>query len=379
MRRRIFSAIGYIIFLGIFAVGFRFFHNYFFAILLFFFLLFSVISPLFTRYALERCTYQIIAPSDLSKGGEFILEISINNPTWVPIPRHMLSFQLSHSLYPNEDIHRISAGVPVRGHSSLRLPITALYSGYLQLRLLQAEALDFLGIFLFQTTPDIHQDIAVLPLVLEASFDTKAVGGPALLEISESNQKGTDNSQQFDVRPYQPGDRLNTIHWKLSVKANDLIVREFGSLTGDDACILLDLFPTPPKEDTPTLLQKLLPSGQTQCKNLSFDLRFDLLHTLATCLLVEKRPFVLYYFSQKTQELKEFEITEQDELLQCYSQLFYEVPCSFETETLDTFLKLDDMHTELFYIHSAKSIPSSVESHYLFGANEAQVSVLRRS
>lgn len=380
MYRRMFSAIGYVIFLGIFAVGFRFFHNYFFAILLFFFLLFPVISPLFTRYALQKCSYIIIAPASVTKGGSFTLEIQRNNPTWIPLPRHQLFFQLSHSLYPNEDIHQISAGIPVRSHSSLRIPVTALYSGYLQVQLLRAEALDFLGIFLHKVSLETGSDIAVFPLALETEFDTKSVSGPGVLEIAESNQKGTDSSQQFDVRPYQPGDRLNTIHWKLSVKADELIVREFGSLAGDDACILLDLYPTAVPKAAPSLLERLLPSEQSLiCKNAGFDLRFDLLHTLASRLLSEKRPFLLCFFSKKSQTLMNFEITEAQELFQCYRRLFYETPCPSETETLDSFLKIDEIHSEFFYIHSSKTIPQSIESTHLFGAEDAVVSVLRRS
>lgn len=37
-------------------------------------------------------------------------------------------------------------------------------------------------------------------------------------EAEESRKKGHDFSEVVDVREYQPGDKLQNIHWKLSAK-----------------------------------------------------------------------------------------------------------------------------------------------------------------
>lgn len=40
------------------------------------------------------------------------------------------------------------------------------------------------------------------------------------------NRKGSDASEMFDIRDYVPGDDIRTIHWKLSGKTDELIVRQ---------------------------------------------------------------------------------------------------------------------------------------------------------
>ena len=40
------------------------------------------------------------------------------------------------------------------------------------------------------------------------------------------NRKGNDHSEMFDLKDYMPGDDVRSIHWKLSCKAENLIIRE---------------------------------------------------------------------------------------------------------------------------------------------------------
>lgn len=44
-----------------------------------------------------------------------------------------------------------------------------------------------------------------------------------------TEEKGNDNSEIIDIRDYRPGDKLNSIHWKVSSKRDRLSVKEFGS------------------------------------------------------------------------------------------------------------------------------------------------------
>lgn len=47
-------------------------------------------------------------------------------------------------------------------------------------------------------------------------------------DIYDDFRPGHDSSELFDVREYQPGDRMQRVHWKLSAKAEELMVKEFG-------------------------------------------------------------------------------------------------------------------------------------------------------
>lgn len=54
------------------------------------------------------------------------------------------------------------------------------------------------------------------------------------------NLSGNDVTEVHDLRDYQKGDALNRIHWKLSSKLDQIIVREFGNPTSHETVVLYD-------------------------------------------------------------------------------------------------------------------------------------------
>lgn len=60
-------------------------------------------------------------------------------------------------------------------------------------------------------------------------------------EVYDMAISGPDASEIFDVRPFRDGDRLQNIHWKLSAKTEELMVRENSLPLGCPVVILLDL------------------------------------------------------------------------------------------------------------------------------------------
>lgn len=69
-----------------------------------------------------------------------------------------------------------------------------------------------------QVMPEIRQ----IPVALTAI--TKNFYGEA--EVYDENMPGHDNSEIFQVREYQKGDRIQNVHWKLTAKQDEIIVKE---------------------------------------------------------------------------------------------------------------------------------------------------------
>lgn len=55
--------------------------------------------------------------------------------------------------------------------------------------------------------------------------------------------RGSDNTELSDIRSYIKGDSLKSIHWKLSSKAQELIVKDFSKNSGNSVYIFCDLEP----------------------------------------------------------------------------------------------------------------------------------------
>lgn len=91
------------------------------------------------------------------------------------------------------------------------------------------------------------------------------------------NRPGTDKSETYDVRDYRQGDDVRAIHWKLSVKEDNLIVRIPGSPGFFDMVLLADFgknksgVPTAPEKRNSALaygsavLQQMVRKGVRCC------------------------------------------------------------------------------------------------------------------
>ncbi len=374
MIKKILRIVGYLVTLAALYLGLRFFRLYFFAILLFFFLLFPFVSVLLARYVIKRTDYSWYLPDTISKGADLEVTIGMRNPTIFPIPKHLLDLTISNILYPNEDVHTIWTGLKIRSEQTVTIPLKILYSGYLRIELTRVCIPDYLNFFTFKRNLDLKKDILVLPIRLNDTFSTMAVGGSGNVELSESDVVGNDATQMIDVREYRPGDRLNTIHWKLSVKAGEIMVKQFGSLSDNDACILIDLYRPESKNKRVYKEQE-----DTEAKMLEgYDSSYDMIETLATQLLHEKRPILVCWYSRRAAELKSMEVLRRSDLTDLYRILYYEEPVKDPSITLEYFTKTDDNYNDFFYIHpSNQNVP--LNHSLLFGNEVEQVSTVHRN
>ena len=100
-----------------------------------------------------------------------------------------------------------------------------------------ARAYDYLGIFALP----VHKSNAVTFTVMPTPTAPDPM--PVLIDPSEQilKPKPQGFSEEHELRGYRPGDSLNLIHWKLSSKHDDLIIREPQELIRKNIILAIDL------------------------------------------------------------------------------------------------------------------------------------------
>ncbi len=61
-------------------------------------------------------------------------------------------------------------------------------------------------------------------------------------DVYDEKLPGYDNSETFQVRAYQKGDRLQNVHWKLTAKQDELMVKENAMPNGCPVVLFLDFY-----------------------------------------------------------------------------------------------------------------------------------------
>ena len=97
------------------------------------------------------------------------------------------------------------------------------HCGGYRVRVEKAKICDYLGLFAFRARKTKEQTILVRPREMPVSD----LLDPQRIELGSWVPKpGGGFSENHEHRLYRPGDNLNQLHWKLSAKVGDLLLRE---------------------------------------------------------------------------------------------------------------------------------------------------------
>lgn len=117
--------------------------------------------------------------------------------------------------------------------------------GSYEIRLRQVKIYDMTGLFCVKYRRAVRGERALLgvlpriyPMGIALSEAVRGFAGEA--EVYDSLRRGTDASETLQLRPFRNGDELRNIHWKLSAKAGELVVRENSMPRGCPVAVLVE-------------------------------------------------------------------------------------------------------------------------------------------
>lgn len=151
-----------------------------------------------------------------------------------------IRIQYSHM----KKVEDLVVGVPVNTYPDKEGEVTVdfrpTHCGTVNIHMDRVELFDLLWLFKSETVYRSSRKLVVLPEIIYADKENKSRESEAQQE-STYTLYSTDNSEIIDLRPFVAGDPLNKIHWKLSGKTDELIVREYGAPIEVKDVILVDL------------------------------------------------------------------------------------------------------------------------------------------
>ena len=121
---------------------------------------------------------------------------------------------------------RIRITKPLTGERLRLKPGAALpteHCGKLHIQLHRPGVFDYLGVFRFKVRKTAGKTVLILPNPVEMEIPRNLI---KQLEPRWQKKPGGGFAENYEIREYQPGDKLNQIHWKLSAKVGELMLRE---------------------------------------------------------------------------------------------------------------------------------------------------------
>lgn len=147
---------------------------------------------------------------------------------------------------------RIRMSLPPLAVYSIANEVTFRHRGTYEIGVCCFYVYDFFRMFRIRIDVDEYHEILVLPR--KRLLDGE--GAVAVSDMAHSQTKSPfsfDRLDVLDVRDYQRGDALRDVHWKLSAKAEDLLVKDYSSGASGKTIVYCDLsacFPkSPPQKE----------------------------------------------------------------------------------------------------------------------------------
>ena len=176
------------------------------------------VSLLASVPAIRRLRLHAQLPERTETGANTVLHLWLTGAKLLPLPEVRLRVNL-RSRDREKDVRYLSR----LSRSDGVLPLDTDHCGFLEPSFLKCQVYDLLGLFRFKMkTPQLHR-MAILP------DPVRPDPMPDLERYLDQQMKpkpGGGFAEVHDHRPYRPGDPVKNIHWKLSLKTEDLIVRE---------------------------------------------------------------------------------------------------------------------------------------------------------
>lgn len=202
------------------------------------------ISYLYLAVQLFFIKVRLALPISMVEQGrqtELLLEIS--NQGILPAPK--LKFRLGcRNRSSKKRIRQTVKGrAPVRGRVMLYYPIVGKHCGNCEYRLERIRIYDPTGIFYLVKWSGQRVEMQVLPRIYATAVQVTEWARNFIgeAEVYDDRKAGPDVSEVFALRPFRDGDRIQNIHWKLSAKEEELIVRENSLPLACPVVLLLDL------------------------------------------------------------------------------------------------------------------------------------------
>ena len=257
-----------------------------------------VVSLLVSLPAMTGCHVRIEADTAaVERGGAAHWRVAVENRRRLPLSRIQLRIRLRNEMTGETSLRKIRLSGASSACSFL-LDADTAHCGMLSCRLLRCRVLDGMGLFGLSRRGDASALLPVMPSA-EESEDLPDLPDQMQEQPTLRARRGGGSGEDYDLRPYRPGDPVRLIHWKLSSKRDELIFREI--LESETAVPLL----TFDHVGTPEEMDRIL----------------DRLWAVSRRLLEQQRDHVISWLHPETGALREFAVSGERELQRCFQAI----------------------------------------------------------
>ena len=201
----------------------------------------GVAMLLFLRHDARNIQVELQARPGAQLGKELPLTLCVRSARPILAARCVtVELEITNAMWKTARRQRYT--LPLTGRETTApVPFAPSRCGRLTFACTAVRVQDLLNLFTRRLTPFAPVQTVVYPQTVQVAVElSRATLGAATGDGLMQNRQGSDPSEMFDIRDYMPGDDVRTIHWKLSSKTDELIVRQSSDPSHYNVAVLPD-------------------------------------------------------------------------------------------------------------------------------------------
>lgn len=294
--------------------------------------------------------------------------VKATNNSCFPIGTIRVELLLKHGYTDQKRREVIYLSVDSKGSSTISFSIQSQYCGPLKIKVKRAVLYDYLRLT-HATVSCINGETELIIMPQETSLSVD-IPRQTISELSETDEfskrkPGNDTSEVFGIRDYIPGDRLQNIHWKLSVKKDAILVKEYSLPIHCEIGILTDFAVNIKSDDSLELADGYINTVNLLSKNL----------------VQNNQVHFISILDQTEDEIKSMQIQEEESYYEAIQKLLSIHPYKEQNKVLSYCETMKNRASvlRLYYICSTISVMEAAILRELFTRADIKVFMLKKS
>ena len=188
-----------------------------------------------------RLRLSLFAPPSARKGAPVQAQLTVENGSFLSCAAVCLRVGCRNLLTGEAEERRLRLSIAGKQKISVSAEFSAQRCGKLALSPTDVRVYDLFGLYGRKIPCEARAFCLVLPTLqpVRLVFTDRAAAELDSDEYS-MHRAGDDPSETFALREYVPGDRVRSIHWKLTEKTGEVIVRQLGLPVSHSVLLLMD-------------------------------------------------------------------------------------------------------------------------------------------
>lgn len=280
-----------------------------------------------TRVSVTVDSKNPLAEKDaIDKPARAVITLSVENRSrLLPVTKGIAKVRYENPFSGDKGKMKIRFSVDTGRKRDRRIPVVMYNCGNVAITVEKVRIFDYLNIFAWTIGKHFEtHDVLVLPPVKEMVLGKDRWYN----ETSEDSdrfslyKKGDDPSEIFDIRGYADGDKIQRIHWKLSSKTGELMVKEGSLPLTKEIHIFVDL----------------CAKGEREERNHIVNLLVQGIYSIAMFMIERGIPQAYIWYDKKNGVIQEYSVEQEEQLYWMFQELFKSSITTKENELIEAYV-----------------------------------------